>query len=162
MILVASFSSPSLLMSRAITSRSVTMSFRRVISMLAPVLWYVTTLGHSVVWMGRLGRMVCQPGNETVWYSWLIFSHQGSCTRKISNTGSVLSVIIYIAMCMSAFDQFMFKLHSDIIGFDLACPLMGDIVGWGHLPFLCLLGRAWIVVSTLWGCFFTWSLQVIE
>ena len=76
--------------------------------------------------------------------------------------GSLLSVIIYMAACVAAFDQFTFKLHSDIIGFDLACLLMGDVVGWVHLPFPCLLGQVWIVVSPQWGCFCTWSLCVIE
>src|SRR5258708_18832083 len=124
MILVASVVSPSLHVLRAMTSRSVIMSLQSVISRLALILWYAATLGHSVSCIGHFGRIICHPGNETVLYSWLIFSHQVSCTRKTSYTGPLLSAIMYIAACMAAFDQFMFKLQSEIKVFNLACSLM--------------------------------------
>ena len=132
-ILVASVTSFSHFMLSAITSRLVIKSFRRVTSMLAPILKYAATLGRSDCHMGCFGRTVCHPGKEMVLFSWLIFSHQGSCTRNMLNTGSLLSAIIYIAVCVAAFDQFTFKLQSKIREFDLACPLIGMVLVCEHL-----------------------------
>src|SRR5258708_24273707 len=80
--------------------------------------------------MGFFGRMVCHPENKTILYSWLIFSHQGSCTRNMSNTGFSLCAIMYIAACIAVFDRFMFKLHTEIKVVDLACSIIEDVVGW--------------------------------
>ena len=51
----------------------------------------------------------------------------------MSNIGSLLSAIMYIAACVAAFDQFTFKEHSMIRVFDLACILIEGGGLWDHL-----------------------------
>src|SRR5258708_35880249 len=96
--------------------------------MLALILKYAATLGCSDCHMGHFGRMACHPGKEMVLFSWLIFSHQGSCTRNISNTGSLRSAIIYIAVCLPPFDQFIVKLRSARRQFLLASALISMLL----------------------------------
>ena len=59
--------------------------------------------------------------NETVPYDVCIFSHQGSCTKRMSNGGFWLLAIAFIAACVAAFDLLTFRLHIASEVFGLAC-----------------------------------------
>ena len=55
----------------------------------------------------------------------------------------LLSAIIYMAVCVAVFDQFMFRLHMEIIEFDWVWLFIRFLVEVVQVPCPCLLGQVW-------------------
>ena len=87
--------SPSRLASRIITSRSEIISVLRETS------------------IRLFGKMICQPGKDTVVCPLWSRSHQGSWARNMSKGGFFLPPMECIAACVAALDLLTFRLHTE-------------------------------------------------